>query len=223
MFGLVACLFMGAQLLMAQTQLTGDNLTKWRDPLPTPGKLTGTNLTIGMYQVQQYIHKDFEPGQPLGGTTGLKTTFWGYGTSQATAFVTGVAVLVMALRPEFSISDVKKYILRTGDEYPTLLSKTGSAKLLNSYKALTNLDKGVAANGSTTVNTERTRAFTSGDTSKELSHSGLSTNQERDPAEEIGSFGKSLINAIGGPAARERAGASEPVPSSSAKDPNIKD
>ena len=85
MFGLVACLFMGAQLLMAQTQLTGDNLTKWRDPLPTPGKLTGTNLTIGMYQVQQYIHKDFEPGQPWGGTTGLKTTFWGYGTSQATA------------------------------------------------------------------------------------------------------------------------------------------
>lgn len=163
------------------------------------------------------------PGDMINSTLPGNTYGKMTGTSQATAFVTGVAVLVMALRPEFSISDVKKYILRTGDEYPTLLSKTGSAKLLNSYKALTNLDKGVAANGSTTVNTERTRAFTSGDTSKELSHSGLSTNQERDPTEEIGSFGKSLINAIGGPAARERAGASEPVPNNSAKDPNIRD
>ncbi|MBL7689750.1 MAG: S8 family serine peptidase [Bdellovibrionaceae bacterium] len=161
------------------------------------------------------------PGDMINSTLPGNTFGKMTGTSQATAFVTGVAVLVMALRPEFSTGDVKKYILRTGDEYPTLLSKTGSAKLLNSYKALTNLDKGVSANGVTTANTERTRAFTSGSAAKEISPSALSTSSDRDPAEEIGTFGRDLINAIGGPTARERgagAGAASRVPS---RDPNI--
>ena len=74
------------------------------------------------------------------------------GTSQATAFVTGVAALVMAHQREFVYTDVKKYILRTGDEYPSLLSKTGTAKLLNSYKALTSLDTGVGLTGIVATN-----------------------------------------------------------------------
>ncbi|MES2857182.1 MAG: S8 family peptidase, partial [Bdellovibrionota bacterium] len=77
-----------------------------------------------------------------GNSFGLMT-----GTSQATAFVTGVAALVMAHNREFDSAEVKKYILRNGDEYPSLLSKTGTARLLNSYKALTSLDKGVGLSG----------------------------------------------------------------------------
>ncbi len=75
------------------------------------------------------------------------------GTSQATAFVTGVAALVMAHNRDFSAIDVKKYILKTGDEHPSLVSKTGSSKVLNSYKALTNLDVDVAATGVVASNT----------------------------------------------------------------------
>ncbi len=75
------------------------------------------------------------------------------GTSQATAFVTGVAALIMAHNRDFSAIDVKKYILKTGDEHPSLVSKTGSSKVLNSYKALTNLDVDVAATGVVASNT----------------------------------------------------------------------
>ncbi|MDZ4081571.1 MAG: S8 family peptidase [Bdellovibrionales bacterium] len=130
------------------------------------------------------------------------------GTSQATAFTTGVAVLIMAHRPEFAASDVKKYILRTGDEYQTLLSKTGTAKLLNAYKSLTSLDMGVSITGQTTVNTERTSptAFAADPTARGRSGgpSALSNDATMvDPAEEMSSFGKNLLNAIGSPNARE--------------------
>jgi|GEM_PF-634677 len=69
------------------------------------------------------------------------------GTSQATAFVTGAAVLVMARRPQFSGDEVKKYILSTGDSNSSLLAKTRTSKVLNLYKALTMLDSAVSANG----------------------------------------------------------------------------
>ena len=130
------------------------------------------------------------------------------GTSQATAFTTGVAVLIMAHRPEFIASDVKKYILRTGDEYQTLLSKTGTAKLLNAYKALTSLDMGVSITGQTTVNTERTSptAFAADPTARGRNGgpSALSSDPNSvDPAEQMSSFGKNLLNAIGSPNTRE--------------------
>lgn len=133
------------------------------------------------------------PGNQVGKMTG---------TSQATAFATGVAVLIMAHHREFTAADVKKYILRTGDEYPTLLSKTGNAKLLNAYKALTSLDMGISITGQTTVNTERTSvdAFSS-DTNlrnRRLTPSALSAEGDSvDSAEEMSSFGRNLLNAMG--------------------------
>lgn len=130
------------------------------------------------------------------------------GTSQATAFATGVAVLIMAHRPEFNAADVKKYLLKTGDEYPTLLSKTGNAKLLNAYKALTSLDMGLSITGQATANTERTApdAFASDQNAhnRKVVPSALSTdNQTTDPAEEMSSFGRNLLNHIGGSNTRE--------------------
>jgi len=84
------------------------------------------------------------------------------GTSQATAFVTGLAVLVKANNSEFNYSSVKNYILKTGDDYPWLRSKTGTSKKLNIYKALTTLDQGVSASGALATNmTGMDRAFNS--------------------------------------------------------------
>lgn len=75
------------------------------------------------------------------------------GTSQATAFASGLAVLIKANNPEFNYSAIKNYILKTGDEYPWLRSKTGTSKKLNIYKALTSLDQGVSASGAIAANT----------------------------------------------------------------------
>lgn len=145
------------------------------------------------------------PGDQIRSTLPGNTVGKMTGTSQATAFVTGVAVLVMAHRPEFAAADVKKYLLRTGDEYPTLLSKTGNAKLLNSYKALTMLDKGVSVTGQVTANTEKISPFTTDREKheKDLPPSALSNDRDAvDPAESMSSFGRDLIKAIGA-AARE--------------------
>lgn len=69
------------------------------------------------------------------------------GTSQATAFVTGVAVLLKANNPSLNYEEVKKHILATGDEEPSLLKKTGTSRRLNSYRALATIDQGLGVTG----------------------------------------------------------------------------
>lgn len=70
------------------------------------------------------------------------------GTSQATAFVTGVGALLMGHNKEFRKADrVIKYILKTGDYNETLSSKTRYKRILNVYRALTILDQGTSLNG----------------------------------------------------------------------------
>ncbi len=123
------------------------------------------------------------------------------GTSQATAFVTGVAALVMSLNRDFTAADVKKYILKTGDEYPTLLSKTGTAKLLNSYRALTSLDKGVSASGVVATNTAGIGAsdFAADKDLKDpkFNTSAMSGSGKSDePAESIAMFGRDFLKAM---------------------------
>jgi len=58
------------------------------------------------------------------------------GTSQATAFVSGVAALIMANNRELDYAQVKKQILSTSDELTTLRSKTKTSGKLNSWAAL---------------------------------------------------------------------------------------
>lgn len=158
------------------------------------------------------------PGENINSTLPGNTYGMMTGTSQATAFVTGVAALVISNNREFNAGDVKKYILTTGDEYPTLLSKTGTAKLLNSYKALTSLDKGVSTNGVTATNTARvsiegfaaglsnnagdlksvkfdTSAFRNGNDAKRDQEAGLPDPNSGD-AESIAVFGSKFVKAI---------------------------
>lgn len=78
-----------------------------------------------------------------GGQYGVMT-----GTSQATAFVTGVGALLMGHNKEFRRADkVIKYLLKTGDYNEGLTSKTRHRRLLNVYRALTILDQGTSLNG----------------------------------------------------------------------------
>ena len=69
------------------------------------------------------------------------------GTSQATAFVSGVAALIMAHNSDYSAAKVAKYIKNTGDVIDSLKGKTRYKRKLNSYRALSILDQGVSATG----------------------------------------------------------------------------
>lgn len=69
------------------------------------------------------------------------------GTSQATAFVSGVAALLMAHNSDFDAIQVAKYIKKTGDVIDSLKGKTRYKRQLNSYRALSILDQNVGASG----------------------------------------------------------------------------
>lgn len=127
------------------------------------------------------------PGQNIlstlpGNSYGLMT-----GTSQATAFVSGAAAIVMAHKHSFNVADIKKYILSTGDAQASLLSKTRTSRKLNLYKALTILDQGVSANGVVGVN--------DGDLSNTFI-SDPNLRKSKSNAEEVTSFGKNLIEKL---------------------------
>jgi subtilisin family serine protease len=97
------------------------------------------------------------PGQNIlstlpGSAYGMMT-----GTSQATAFVTGAAVLIMAKKDTFNPEEVKKYILATGDAKTSLLAKTRTARQLNLFKSLTILDGAEDVSGSVTTNSKSLR------------------------------------------------------------------
>ncbi|GIL18643.1 MAG: hypothetical protein BroJett040_23940 [Oligoflexia bacterium] len=94
------------------------------------------------------------PGQNILST--LPNNSYGYmtGTSQATAFVTGAAVLVMAHKDSVNPDQVKKYILATGDSDQSLLQKTRTSRKLNLFKSLAILDGGVSASGVVAANAD---------------------------------------------------------------------
>ncbi|MFZ4404945.1 MAG: S8 family peptidase [Pseudobdellovibrionaceae bacterium] len=125
------------------------------------------------------------PGQNILST--LPGNAYGYmtGTSQATAFVTGAAVLIMANKKNFDYQEVKKYIISTGDEQTQLATKTRNSRQLNLFKALTILDKNVSVSGLVTANGDNISV-------------SLDPNEgNEDSTKAINQFGKSLLNVIG--------------------------
>lgn len=124
------------------------------------------------------------PGQNILST--LPGSNYGYmtGTSQATAFVTGAAVLVMAHHTDFSVGQIKRYVLSTGDSNAALIAKTRTSRRLNLYKALTMLDSGVTASGVSSASS--TQSYT------------MDAGQGMEPTTKIATFGKSLMEALGG-------------------------
>lgn len=129
------------------------------------------------------------PGQNI--LSCLPNNSYGYmtGTSQATAFVTGAAVLVMANKENFSPDDVKKYILSTGDANLSLIAKTRTSRQLNLYKALTILDSNVAASGVVASNLTQVKATSSG-----VALAGENLNNEN--SRQIANFGRNLLQKL---------------------------
>lgn len=120
------------------------------------------------------------PGQNILST--LPNNSYGYmtGTSQATAFVTGAAVLVMAHKENIDPYEVKKYILATGDGQSTLMNKTRTARRLNLFKALTILDDNISVSGAIVANAP-SRQFT------------VDPEAQADNGRQVATFGRNLL------------------------------
>ena len=133
------------------------------------------------------------PGNDIIST--LPKGLYGYmtGTSQATAFATGVAALVMANNPNLrKANEIRKYLTQTGDDDEKLAGKTRWRKRLNSYKALAIQDSDLSFTGMKADNSAsfQKHAFAA-DTSAQDEDSGVST-QNR-----ISSFAKKIQSHIG--------------------------
>lgn len=58
------------------------------------------------------------------------------GTSQATAFVSGIAAMLISEKPSLTPQQVKDLIVRSVDKLPALKTKVGSSGRVNAYKAM---------------------------------------------------------------------------------------
>jgi len=106
------------------------------------------------------------------------------GTSQATAFVTGAAVLVMAHKNQyFQAEEVKKYILATGDTSSSLVAKTRTSRQLNLFKSLTILSNENSTSGAAYVDVRKV-PYTTDD------------RKVKSEATNVVRFGKNLLDAI---------------------------
>jgi subtilisin family serine protease len=75
------------------------------------------------------------------------------GTSQATAFVSGAAALIMSHKNQYyKAGEVKNYVLSTGDTASTLAAKTKTSRQLNLFKSLTILGSETGFSGSAITN-----------------------------------------------------------------------
>lgn len=131
------------------------------------------------------------PGQSIlsclpGNSYGLMT-----GTSQATAFVTGAAVLVMSHKDLYKQpNEVKKFILATGDSSQSLLAKTKTSRQLNLFKSLTILEKSTAVSGIKSNSVKDSSLFSI----KQVGNIDPNVKKEVD---QISGFGQDLLKAIG--------------------------
>ena len=126
------------------------------------------------------------PGQNIMSTLPGNTYGYMTGTSQATAFVTGAAALIMAHKESYNASDVKKYVLATGDSEQSLAEKTGTSRKLNLFKSLAVLDQGVGASGVVARNTSSMKnEFTADPNDRVLDNNA-----------QVALFSKSLLKSI---------------------------
>ena len=77
------------------------------------------------------------PGDQIFSTVPLNRFDVMTGTSQATAFVSGIAVLLLARNPKLGPAALKQLILESADTIPQLQGKIASAGRANAYRALT--------------------------------------------------------------------------------------
>lgn len=112
------------------------------------------------------------------------------GTSQATAFATGVAALVMANNSELKkASAIIKYLTQTGDVDEGLEGKTRYARRLNTYKALAIQDSDLTFNG---VHAENLAQFKPHEFASDPALHQAMAEEEAGPEGQITAFGKKI-------------------------------
>lgn len=113
------------------------------------------------------------------------------GTSQATAFVSGAAALVMSHKDQFyQAVEIKKYILATGDSYSSLVAKTRTSRQLNLFKSLTILG------GETNISGAQKSKVNDEFLSDPEKNSSINQDPSLRSVSNATQFGKSLIEAI---------------------------
>lgn len=108
--------------------------------LPNILAVAATNIQNNVLPISNYgatkVHVA-APGEHIFST--LPSGRYGYntGTSQATAFVTGVAALMLAENPSLKPAELKKLIMNSVDKLPQLKDKVASGGRVNAFKAVT--------------------------------------------------------------------------------------
>lgn len=132
------------------------------------------------------------PGHNIYSTFPMNKGQFGYltGTSQATAYVTGVAALIKSHNPSWKGAQVIKHIMHTGDKEPSLIGKTRYQRKINTYRALAILDQGVGLTGVMAENTStmKKNLFVADQDEVQASDSDSLVNAK--------SFGKNLLSHI---------------------------
>ncbi len=125
-----------------------------------------------------------------GGQYGFMT-----GTSQATAFATGVAALVMANNSNMrKAGEIRKYLTQTGDTDEKLAGKTRWRKRLNSYKALAIQDRDLAFNG---VKVDNAASFAKNEFASPSTRDEDELESKDYQPKRITAFGKSIQSHLG--------------------------
>ena len=122
------------------------------------------------------------------------------GTSQATAFVTGAAALVMSHKGQYyQAVDVKKYILATGDTSQSLFAKTRTARQLNLFKSLTILSGAKAFSGADKSEVVQDKFYSDPKQNKrQHEYPNLKATKN------VARFGKSLLDAVQQPQLKQK-------------------
>jgi len=135
------------------------------------------------------------PGQNIlsclpGNSYGLMT-----GTSQATAFVSGAAALIMSHKNQYyQARDVKTYILATGDTSSSLIAKTKTSRQLNLFKSLTILGAETAVSG--TARARVTDNFNADLSQGSLNEPNIGTDPNLRSVSNVAQFGRELVENI---------------------------
>jgi subtilisin family serine protease len=102
--------------------------------------VAATDINNNLLESSNYGRKTIDvaaPGENIYST--LPGGRYGYmsGTSQATAFVSGIAALILSVRPDLKPAQVRKIIMDTVDKIPQLTQKIASGGRVNACSALT--------------------------------------------------------------------------------------
>jgi thermitase len=150
------------------------------------------------------------PGEGIYST--LPSGNYGYmtGTSQATAFVSGVAALILSHNKDFSADQVKKQIVSTADEIPGLRDKSSSGGKLNSYAALAK-QPNIPATGITTTRSTVATGLINGATDKRTENSILFGSEPTGGNDDNHVMLSTLIKAINRPLAGAPVSPEKPI------------